>query len=91
MLDLDASAFTLTPNGGASASGYFGGRDAVAGISSPGRGAGAGTASVLRINDSRWKFQDEAQLPKPREFVGGPKRYRAGRGSTVPLDLGAFE
>ncbi|EME89160.1 uncharacterized protein MYCFIDRAFT_86239 [Pseudocercospora fijiensis CIRAD86] len=43
------------------------------------------------IQDSRFKFQSDDQLPKPREFIGGPKRYRAGRGSSVPLDLGAFE
>ncbi|KAF7191232.1 WAS/WASL-interacting protein family member 2 [Pseudocercospora fuligena] len=51
------------------------------------RSAGPRTA----IQDSRFKFQSDDQLPKPREFIGGPKRYRAGRGSSVPLDLGAFE
>jgi len=45
---------------------------------------------MFRIEDARWKFQDESQLPKPREFVGGPKRYRAGRGSSIPLDLSQF-
>jgi len=45
---------------------------------------------MFRIEDARWKFQDESQLPKPREFVGGLKRYRAGRGSSVPLDLSQF-
>ena len=39
------------------------------------------------IEDKRWKFQDDNQLPPPRQFTGGPKRYRAGRGSSVPLDL----
>ncbi|KAI5369581.1 Putative WH2 domain-containing protein [Septoria linicola] len=43
------------------------------------------------VQDSRFKFQDDGQLPKPRDFSGGPKRYRAGRGSTVPLDLKALE
>lgn len=43
------------------------------------------------INDSRWKFTDESMFPKPREFIGGPKKYRAGRGSSVPLDLSAFQ
>jgi hypothetical protein len=55
-------------------------------------------AIVVPIDDRRWRFQDDAQLPKPREFSGGssgasvrvPRRYRAGRGSSVPLDLGAF-
>ncbi|KAL9033701.1 MAG: hypothetical protein Q9214_007387 [Letrouitia sp. 1 TL-2023] len=42
---------------------------------------------LLKIEDSRWKFQDDTQLPKPREFIGFAKRYRAGRGSSVPLDL----
>ncbi|PQE11257.1 hypothetical protein CJF31_00001044 [Rutstroemia sp. NJR-2017a BVV2] len=44
----------------------------------------------LVINDSRWKFADESEFPKPKEFVGGTKKYRAGRGSSVPLDLSAF-
>lgn len=43
------------------------------------------------VQDTRFKFQDDGQLPKPRDFSGGPKRYRAGRGSTVPLDLKALE
>jgi len=42
------------------------------------------------IDDKRWKFQEESMLPKPREFTGMPKRYRAGRGSSVPLDLAAY-
>ncbi|KAI9857443.1 MAG: hypothetical protein M1824_004851 [Vezdaea acicularis] len=50
-----------------------------------------GRRNSSRVNDSRWVFQDESQLPKPREFVGGPKRYRAGRGSSVPLDLSALQ
>lgn len=47
--------------------------------------------NMLRINDGRWKFQDDGQLPKPRDFVAGPKKYRAGRGSSVPLDLSSYE
>jgi hypothetical protein len=39
------------------------------------------------IDDKRWHFKDESVLPKPRDFVGGVRRYRAGRGSSVPLDL----
>ncbi|KAG5946384.1 hypothetical protein E4U53_006599 [Claviceps sorghi] len=42
------------------------------------------------VNDQRWQFKDESLFPKPREFVGGPKKYRAGRGSSVPLDLNAL-
>lgn len=53
-------------------------------LGSPGRPS---TKSALQIDDRRWKFQDESQLPPPRKFVGGLKRYRAGRGSSVPLDL----
>jgi hypothetical protein len=45
---------------------------------------------IGQIEDRRWKFQDEGQLPPPRQFIGGPKRYRAGRGSSVPLDLEAL-
>ena len=46
--------------------------------------------SVVKIEDSRYHFQEEMQLPKPREFIGGPKKYRAGRGSSVPLALSQF-
>ena len=42
------------------------------------------------MHDPRWKFTREEDFPKPREFVGGVRRYRAGRGSSVPLDLSAF-
>ncbi|KAL9597280.1 MAG: hypothetical protein Q9219_005261 [cf. Caloplaca sp. 3 TL-2023] len=47
-------------------------------------------STAIKIEDSRWRFQDETQLPKPREFVGFAKKYRAGRGSSVPLDLSQF-
>ncbi|KAG6153547.1 hypothetical protein E4U11_006962 [Claviceps purpurea] len=42
------------------------------------------------VNDQRWQWKDESLFPKPRDFVGGPKKYRAGRGSSVPLDLSAL-
>ncbi|RKF56977.1 putative wasp-interacting protein vrp1p [Erysiphe neolycopersici] len=45
---------------------------------------------VIIMNDPRWKFRDESMLPKPREFLGLPKKYRAGRGSSVPLDFKSF-
>lgn len=45
---------------------------------------------MIRIEDPRYHFQDESQLPKPREFMGIPKKFRAGRGSSVPLDLSKF-
>ena len=44
----------------------------------------------MKIEDARWRFQEENQLPKPREFIGVTKAYRAGRGSSVPLDLSQF-
>ena len=44
-------------------------------------------ASRIWIEDQRWRFPDESQFPPPRQLSGGPKRYRAGRGSSVPLDL----
>ena len=43
------------------------------------------------MEDGKFKFQKDDMLPKPRGFEGGAKRYRAGRGSSVPLDLSAFE
>ncbi|KAF1841023.1 uncharacterized protein K460DRAFT_197130 [Cucurbitaria berberidis CBS 394.84] len=78
---LDPSSYTLT-NGGS-------------GIKSPtGPGVVAGTGQkgkIVPIHDLRWRFQDEAQFPRPREFSGGIKRYRAGRGTSVPLDFSAYE
>ncbi|KXG49024.1 uncharacterized protein PGRI_028940 [Penicillium griseofulvum] len=44
----------------------------------------------VRIEDVRFKFQSEGLFPKPRQFIGGERRYRAGRGSSVPLDLSAL-
>ncbi|KAF2471919.1 uncharacterized protein BDR25DRAFT_16381 [Lindgomyces ingoldianus] len=82
---LDPSSYTLTNGGG---SGLKSGPTSP-GIS-PGHGAGQ-RGKIVPIHDLRWRFQDESQFPKPREFGGGPKRYRAGRGSSVPLDLSAYE
>ena len=48
------------------------------------------TGSKLVINDSRFRFQNDDQLPAPRAFSGSQKRYRAGRGSSVPLDLASL-
>ncbi|KAI4938654.1 hypothetical protein J4E86_011194 [Alternaria arbusti] len=76
---MDSSSYTLS-NGGSSikspTSSHAGGRE---------------KGRIRPIHDLRWRFQDEGQFPRPREFTGGPKRYRAGRGSSVPLDLSAFE
>ncbi|KAK2020060.1 hypothetical protein LZ32DRAFT_7092 [Colletotrichum eremochloae] len=82
---LDPSAFTLAPNGAKSPSPTR--SNTTAGLHTGGSGGGG---QRYIVQDPRWKFQDEAMLPKPRDFVGGPRRYRAGRGSSVPLDLSAL-
>ncbi|KAF2171491.1 hypothetical protein M409DRAFT_18608 [Zasmidium cellare ATCC 36951] len=74
---MDASAYTLT-NGRSRAD------------STP-QSIGGGFGGRHVVQDSRWKFQGDDALPRPRDFSGGPKRYRAGRGSSVPLDLRALE
>lgn len=71
---LDPSAYTLT-NGG----------------SSPTHSSRSPSAhGNVRVEDTRFKFQGDGLLPKPRPFTGGARRYRAGRGSSVPLDLSAL-
>lgn len=77
---LDPSTYTLSNGGGPRL-------NSVAAKDEKSRGKGG----LIMIDDRRWKFQDDSQLPKPREFTGFPKRYRAGRGSSVPLNLGALE
>ncbi|CCF47207.1 hypothetical protein CH063_15685 [Colletotrichum higginsianum] len=84
---LDPSAFTLAPNGAKSPSPT---RSSTTASLHAGGGGGGGGGQRYIVQDPRWKFQDEAMLPKPRDFVGGPRRYRAGRGSSVPLDLSAL-
>lgn len=76
---MDASAYTLT-NGGSPA--LSRGTSHI--------GGGSGGARFV-VQDTRFKFQPDEALPMPRQFTGGPKRYRAGRGSSVPLDLSAFQ
>jgi hypothetical protein len=44
----------------------------------------------ITVNDPRWHFKDESLFPKPREFHSKPRKYRAGRGSSVPLDLSSL-
>jgi hypothetical protein len=78
---MDSSSYTLS-NGGSSIKSP---------ASSHAGGGGREKGRIRPIHDLRWRFQDESQFPRPREFTGGPKRYRAGRGSSVPLDLSAFE
>lgn len=55
-----------------------------------GNGLGGGNAAI-KIHDLRWKFQDDTTLPAPRQWRGVPKKYRAGRVSSVPLDLREYE
>ncbi|KAF2431048.1 hypothetical protein EJ08DRAFT_696727 [Tothia fuscella] len=71
-----ASSYTLINGGGSSGNGEK-------------RASNAGSG-IIKIHDLRWRFQDDSTLPKPRDFRGGGKRYRAGRVSSVPLDLGNY-
>ncbi|ROW11517.1 hypothetical protein VMCG_00986 [Cytospora schulzeri] len=56
-------------------------------MASRANGGGAARGERILIQDPRWKFVEEGVFPKPREFRGGQRKYRAGRGSSVPLDL----
>lgn len=76
MRTVDPSSYTLSSNGGLP--------------KNPSPHRNSEPTRRIFINDPRWKFQEENMLPKPRDFVGGAKRYRAGRGSSVPLDLSNF-
>ncbi|OQO05110.1 hypothetical protein B0A48_08130 [Cryoendolithus antarcticus] len=81
MQPMDASMYTLSngrPRGDSSATGK----------ASLGNGGGG---HVMAVQDTRFKFQPDSSLPMPRQFTGVQKRYRAGRGSSVPLDLNAYE
>ncbi|RYP67720.1 hypothetical protein DL770_008558 [Monosporascus sp. CRB-9-2] len=78
---LDPSVYTLGPtptNGGG-----------VSGGKTPSPSSHVPRERIV-VHDPRWRFPDESQLPKPRPFQGGPRKYRAGRGSSVPLDLSAL-
>lgn len=88
---LDPSAFTLTPNGArASPTRNVTSPPAPSGGGSSSFSFGGGSGIKYVVNDPRWKFVDENVFPKPRDFQGGPRKYRAGRGSSVPLDLSAL-
>jgi hypothetical protein len=43
------------------------------------------------IEHERWNFQDDNQLPPPGQLIGGEKKYRAGIGNSVPLDLNLLQ
>ncbi|KAG8427083.1 hypothetical protein J3459_007552 [Metarhizium acridum] len=77
---LDPSSYTLSANGSGSPSPSR----------NPSHSPSPSIGGRFIVNDSRWQFKDESLLPKPRDFRGGPKKYRAGRGSSVPLDLNAL-
>lgn len=55
----------------------------------PSLGASGGHG-IVPVEDNRFKFQNEGLFPKPRPFTREVRRYRAGRGSSVPLDLSAL-
>lgn len=95
---LDPSAYTLSPTSNGSGGGSKSPSPAPGGKDrdkdrdrDSGYGGGiGGPRERIIVHDPRWRFPDESQLPKPRPFQGGPRRYRAGRGSSVPLDLSAL-
>ncbi|KAJ6257284.1 hypothetical protein Dda_8173 [Drechslerella dactyloides] len=46
------------------------------------------------VDDNRFRWKREEELPKPREWFGPPPagwRYKSGRGSSVPFDLRVLE
>lgn len=44
-----------------------------------------------RVDDhGRFHFKDDSYLPIPHPFLGVPKVYRGGSGTTVPLNLSSF-
>lgn len=83
---LDVSSFTLTPNGG----GKSPSPTRSDSVRSNGGGLPRARGERFVIDDPRWKWVDEYVFPKPREFLGKQRKYRAGRGSSVPLDLSAL-
>ncbi|ODQ65955.1 hypothetical protein NADFUDRAFT_51229 [Nadsonia fulvescens var. elongata DSM 6958] len=42
------------------------------------------------IDDSRFKFKNKTELPKPRHFEGNEKLYPSGRGSSVPVNFALY-
>lgn len=52
------------------------------------RRSGSGTLKKVVVDDSRWKFKREGDLPRPRVSQGMKKAYKSGgKGSSIPLDL----
>lgn len=85
---LDVSSYTLAPNG---SSGGGGSKSPTPTRSNSILTRTNGGSGKIVIEDPRWKWVDEASFPRPREFHSKPRRYRAGRGSSVPLDLSALQ
>jgi hypothetical protein len=57
----------------------------------PGSGGENSAHTWPWIEHERWNFQDDNQLPLPGQFIGGKRKYRAGIGSSVPLDLNLLQ
>lgn len=48
----------------------------------------SGTPKRVVVDDSRWKFKREGDLPGPRVSQRVKKAYKSGgKGSSIPLDL----
>lgn len=46
------------------------------------------TSKRAIVDDSRWKFKREVDLPRPRVSRGVKKAYKSGdKGSSIPFDL----
>ncbi|CAI1624739.1 hypothetical protein SEUBUCD646_0L03810 [Saccharomyces eubayanus] len=52
-------------------------------------GAQSGHEKIV-IDDSRFKWTNASQMPRPRPFQAKTKLYPSGKGSSVPLDLTLF-
>ncbi|EWC48788.1 hypothetical protein DRE_00093 [Drechslerella stenobrocha 248] len=51
---------------------------------------GGSKSGRIVVDDNRFRWKREEELPKPREWFGPPAggwKYRSGRGSSVPFDL----
>ncbi|KAF3932118.1 hypothetical protein ABW20_dc0107171 [Dactylellina cionopaga] len=63
--------------------------DSVASSASGGSKANGGGGRIV-VDDMRFRWKREEELPRPREFFGPPHggwNYKSGRGSSVPFDL----
>lgn len=44
----------------------------------------------LKIENPRFKFENQIDIPKPHKYEGRIKLYPSGRGSSMPLNLSDF-